>query len=124
MNASTWAQAANLAIPILLATCGGAAWAGEEVADSNAASCVGRVCRVEGVVANISISKNNKIVLAFGKPYPKQSFSAVIDANSSSQFQDIQAYEGRKARVTGLVTLNKGHPEAALIHPSQLSSLQ
>jgi len=74
-------------------------------------------------VTDVFVAKN-KIVLAFGKPYPNQTFTAVIDADSGLQFHSIQNYEGHKARVTGLVQLFHGHPEATLIHPSQLASAQ
>lgn len=125
MKPPTWTgkpTAVNLALAVwltafapLASACGG------EVTDLDAANCVGQVCRVEGLVTNVSIS-NNTIVLAFGKPVPDQTFTAVIDANAGLHFDDVQTYVGQYARVTGLVKMNNGRPEVVLSHPSQLAS--
>jgi len=99
------------------------AWATGAVTASDAASCVGRVCTVEGQVANVVTSRNNTTVINFGRPYPRQVFSAVISADSSLQFHSAQIHEGSRVRITGLVKMHKGHPEAILDHPSQLAAV-
>jgi hypothetical protein len=113
-----------MAVSGLFVICAQPVSAGESVADLNAASCVGQVCRVEGMVAGVSVKKNNQIVLAFGRPYPNQTFTAVIDDDSGMQLRDVQNLAGQLARVTGLVKMHKGRPEAVLTHPSQLASAQ
>ena len=120
---SSWTvrKAANLALAVMFMVGMQHVLASEFVTDDNVAHCVGQVCKVEGLLAAIFVSKNNDIVLAFGKPYPNQTFTAVIDADAAMQFQNIQAYEGHRTLVTGLVKLNGGRPEAVLSHPSQLA---
>ena len=122
VKTSCWkvGKAANLAVAVMLTACMQHVRASEFIPDANVDRCVGQVCKVEGVLAAISLSKNNDIVLAFGKPYPNQAFIAVVDANAAMQFQNIQAYEGHRTLVTGLVKLNRGRPEMLLSHPSQL----
>lgn len=100
------------------------AWGFDAIADEYVESCEGRVCRIEGVVADIHTLKNKDTVLDFGHPAPHQTFTAVIAADAASQFQYVRGYKGQRVRVTGLFKMRTGHLVTALDHHSQLASLE
>ncbi len=117
-------SATQLVIPVLFMVSAQLAWGFEAIADENVESCVGRVCRIEGVLADIHTLKNKDTVLDFGHPAPHQTFTAVIAADAASQFQFVQGYKGQRVRVTGLIKMRTGQLFTALDHPSQLASLE
>lgn len=117
-------HAASLSLSVLLMASPQFAQAYGEIAASEAASCVGRVCTVEGLVANVVTTKDKSTVIKLNGPSPRQAFSAVILADASSQFHALENYEGRWVRITGLIKMHKGTPEAVLVHPSQLISAE
>ena len=56
----------------------GSAWAqNHEIQDHEAASHVGEVVTVRGVVANVHTSRAGNTFLNLGRPYPNQVFTAV-----------------------------------------------
>lgn len=122
MNASKLIanHATSMSLAALLMSTPQFAQAYGEIVASEAASCVGRVCTVEGLVANVVTAKDKSTVIKLDGPSPSQAFSAVILADASSQFQSLENYEGRWVRITGLIKMHKGTPEAVLVHPSQL----
>ena len=126
MKVMSWCfrSATQLAIPALLMACAQVAWGFEAIADEYVESCVGRVCRIEGVVADIHTLKNQDTVLDFGHPAPHQTFTAIIAADAAAQFQYLHGYKGQRVRVTGLIKMHTGHPVTALDHPSQLAFLE
>ena len=117
-------HAAGLSLMVLLTANPQFAEAYGEIAASEAASCVGRVCTVEGLVANVVTAKDKSTVIRLDAPSHSKAFSAVILADASSQFQALENYEGRWVRITGLIKMHKGTPEAVLVHPSQLISAE
>ncbi len=114
-------HATRLSLMVLLMVSPQFAQAYGEIAASEAASCVGRVCTVEGKVANVVTAKDKSTIIKLDAPSRSQAFSAVILADASSQFHALENYEGRWVRITGLVKMHKGTPEAILVHPSQLT---
>lgn len=117
-------HAASLNLAVLLMTAPQFAQAYGEIAASEAASCVGRVCTVEGRVANVITAKDKSTIIKLDGPTPSQVFSAVLLADASTQFHALENYEGQRVRITGLIKMNKGAPEAVLVHPSQLASVE
>ncbi len=115
---------ASLGLATLLIVSPQFAAANWEVDVSDAASCIGRVCTVEGLVAGVVTSRDHHTVIKLTSPTSKKAFSAVIMADTGSQFHDLETYQGRKVRITGLVKMHKGSPEATLSHPSQLASAE
>ena len=114
-------HATSLSLTVLLMVSPQLAQAYGEIAASEAASCVGRVCTVEGKVANVVTGKDKSTIIKLDAPSRSHAFSAVIMADASSQFHALEDYEGRWVRITGLVKMHKGTPEAVLVHPSQLT---
>jgi hypothetical protein len=109
----------------LLGLAGGmnSALADHQMIDPSVDSCVGRVCKIEGLVVDVLNFRKN-VVLVIGDSYPGKRLKAIIDADSVPQFHNVKTFEGQKVRVTGLVKLSKGNPEMSLIHPSQLVSAE
>ncbi len=92
------------------------------IGDSEAAAHVGELATVEGVVANVFTSRAGNTFLNFGKPYPDQTFTAVVFRSAAGRFSDLHGWEGKKVRVTGRIKLYRGRPEIVLESPEQRSS--
>ena len=90
------------------------------VPDSEAAAHVGQAVAVEGLVASVHVSRSGIIFLNFGRPYPSQTFTAVILRAAAARFPDPHQWEGRRVRVTGEVRLYRDRPEVVLTAPNQL----
>lgn len=114
-------HAASLSLAVLLMASPQFAQAYGEIAASEAASCIGRVCTVEGRVANVVTAKDKSTVIKLDAPSPSQTFSAVMLAPVSTQFHALENYAGQRVRITGLIKMHKGAPEAVIVHPSQLT---
>ncbi|HYK82141.1 MAG TPA: hypothetical protein VEU55_03275 [Gemmatimonadales bacterium] len=91
------------------------------VSDSQAASAVGETVTVEGTVASVHVSRSGTVFLNFGRPYPEQTFSAVIFRTAAPGFPDPKQWQGRRVRVTGQVRLYRARPEIILTGPNQLT---
>ena len=90
------------------------------IADSDAAAHVGQMAIVEGLVAEVYVSKKGDIFLNFEAPYPNEVFSGVIFAASAAAFEDPGAYQGKQVRLTGSIRLYRGKPEIVLEMPAQI----
>jgi hypothetical protein len=95
-----------------------------EIDVSEASSCVGRVCTIEGLVVHVVTTKDQNTVIQLAGSSPSQVFSAVILADACPQFHALENFEGQKVRITGLVKMHGSAPEAVLVHPSQLLSAE
>jgi hypothetical protein len=123
MRAPSWTPwAAGVALICLVLGYAQAAWSRDVVIDREAASCAGRVCRIEGRVAKVVTAKDHTTVLSLGNDSRKPTFIALIPANSSAQFGQVQAFKGQRVLVTGLIKMHLGHPETTLDYPTQLVS--
>jgi DNA/RNA endonuclease YhcR with UshA esterase domain len=95
--------------------------AGEKIiADSEASKYLGESVAVKGMIANVFRSGKGNIFLNFEKPYPNQTFSAVIFSKDAGKFGNIQAFEGKTVVVTGVVQSYKGKAEIILKAPGQI----
>jgi DNA/RNA endonuclease YhcR with UshA esterase domain len=88
---------------------------------ADAAQHVGELVIVQGVVDQVSVSsRSSTTYLNFGSRYPNHTFAAVIFQAKQSQFPNVQAYEGKKVEVRGVVQLYRGKPEIILNERGQL----
>src|SRR5262249_12027169 len=71
------------------------------IGDAQASSHVGETATVEGLVANVFTSRAGNTFLNFGRPYPNQTFTAVVFRLAAGRFSDLHNWEGKRARVTG-----------------------
>ena len=92
------------------------------VPDSAAASHVGQTVTVEGLVATVHVAPSGTIFLNFGRPYPSQTFTAVIFRSAAERFPNPRQWEGHRVRVTGEVRLYRGQPEIVLTAANQLQA--
>jgi hypothetical protein len=114
-------KALTLAISLCLAI-HGLACADElpVIADSDAGAHVGQMAIVEGLVAEVYVSKKGDVFLNFEAPYPNEVFSGVIFAGSAPAFDDPGSYQGKQVRLSGSIRLYRGKPEIVLETPSQI----
>ena len=69
-----------------------------------------------------SHSKGQPTFLDFDKPYPEETFAAVIWAADRAKFRTSEsALLGKQVCVTGVIQLFRGRPEVILRDPSQLT---
>jgi DNA/RNA endonuclease YhcR with UshA esterase domain len=91
-----------------------------EIADSDASKHIGDVVTVRGIVGNVYTSRAGNTFVNFGRPYPNQTFTAVIFRKNALLFPNVHSLEGSEVFVTGEVRLYKGKPEIILETSSQL----
>lgn len=92
----------------------------QNIPDHEASKYVGESVAVKGVVANVFQSQKGNTFLNFGKPYPNQTFYAVIFSKDVAKFGNLKSYEGKTVVVTGMVQSYKGHAEIILKDPAQI----
>jgi DNA/RNA endonuclease YhcR with UshA esterase domain len=76
---------------------------------------VGVNATVTGTVADVY--KTERLVrLNFDKPYPNQTFTAVIFSSNTNLFtsSDLDKSKGKKVEVTGKIALYRDHPEIVI----------
>lgn len=94
------------------------------IKDNEAGEHVGQRVFVEGTVAAVFTSRSGNTFLNFGATYPNQDFSAVIFAENSGSFHDIQQLQGKRVEVSGVVRVYRGKPEIILRSTQQLHVLE
>lgn len=91
------------------------------ISPADAAQHVGELVIVQGVVDQVSVSsRSSTTYLNFGGRYPNHIFAAGIFQAKQSQFPNVQAYEGKKVEVRGVVQLHGGKAEIILNERGQL----
>lgn len=80
----------------------------------------GSLATICGKVLGVYTAKAGMIKLEFGKPYPDESFVAIIFADDTSKFESSDYYKDKYLCVTGRIKLFKGRPEIILKDPNQL----
>ena len=92
---------------------------------NEAASHVGESATICGTVASAnyaSRSKGQPTFLNLDKPYPNQTFTAVIWGSDRAKFGTPEsALLGKQVCATGVIQLFRGRPEVVLHDPSQLT---
>jgi hypothetical protein len=92
------------------------------ITPAEAAKHVGEEVILVGKVDQIVFTVNMTTHINFGGIYPDHTFTATIFKARQSYFSGVKGYEGRVARVQGLVRLYRGKPEIVLNDAWQLSS--
>ena len=93
------------------------------ITPAEAAKHVGELVVVQGRVDQVSVSARSETTyLNFGGRHPNHTFSAVVFKSKQPQFPNLLAYEGRVARVQGVVQIYFEKPEIVLSEPGQLRS--
>jgi DNA/RNA endonuclease YhcR with UshA esterase domain len=94
------------------------------LAPGDAAQHVGENATVCGVVASAhyaSTTRAQPTFLNLERPYPNQTFAAVIFGNDRGKFGEPEArFQGKRVCVTGTIRLYRGTPEIILTDPKQL----
>ena len=83
---------------------------------------IGKQVTVTGVVAQVS-SRPGLTFLNFDKPFPKNTFTALVRDRNTNQFDDLSELKGKTVSVKGKVIEFKGKPEIELTTKSQLKLL-
>lgn len=82
---------------------------------------VGEEIIVAGKIAEIN--RTDKLLrLNFDKPFPHQSFTAVIFAEKTNLFPDVSGLNGKLVEVQGKITEFRGRPQMVLSRTNQLRS--
>lgn len=85
---------------------------------------LGELVTVEGTVDQVRVSGAETTYLDLGGRYPDHAFSAVVFKSRRAQFPDLESYEGRLVRVTGVVQRYFEKPEIVLSEPGQLRRVE
>jgi hypothetical protein len=86
---------------------------------------VGETATICGLVAGARYYQSpegSRSYLNFDRPYPNQSFTAVIEAPNRAKFRRPPEvlFNGKTICVTGLVTTYSGRPQIVVENPSQI----
>jgi DNA/RNA endonuclease YhcR with UshA esterase domain len=92
------------------------------VGAAQAADYIGKQVTVTGVVSQVSF-RPGLTFLNFGKPFPNNSFTALVRDRNTNQFDDLSELKGKAVSVKGKVIDYKGKPEIELTGKSQLKLL-
>lgn len=93
------------------------------VSAAEAKEHVGDQAAVKGTVAEVS--KTEKIVrLNFDKPYPKQTFTAVIFSDKTNLFSDVEKLKGKSVEVRGKIVAYRDRPQIVLTTTNQLKIVE
>jgi len=90
--------------------------AGSAIGACNAGNYIGKEAIVEGKIVDAYKSNTNTVFINFEKPYPNSCFTAVIFSSDLYKFpENIEDYfEGKTARVKGVIKEYQGKPEVIL----------
>ncbi len=96
------------------------------IAAKDAASHIGEIQTVCGVVASTKFSSQSKKQPTFinlDQPYPKQIFTIVIWGSDRGKFPEPpeDLYMGKKICVKGMIKAYRGKPEIIVNDPSQIT---
>jgi len=83
---------------------------------------IGKQVTVTGVVSQVSF-RPGLTFLNFGKPFPNNSFTALVRDRNTNQFDDLSELKGKAVSVKGKIIDFKGKPEIELTTKSQLKLL-
>ena len=85
------------------------------VAAADAKDHVGSEAIVTGTVADI-YKTDSRILLNFDKPYPNQTFTAVVFSSNTNLFtsSDLTNAKGKKVEIIGKIVLYRDRPEIVL----------
>jgi DNA/RNA endonuclease YhcR with UshA esterase domain len=84
---------------------------------------IGDQAAVKGTVAEVN--QGDKIVrINFDKPYPKQTFTAVIFSDKTNLFADVDKLKGKAVEVRGKIVAYRDRPQIVLTTTNQLKIVE
>jgi len=97
--------------------------ASEKIPATQAKNHIGSEKIVTGRI--VEVNKAEKLVrLNFEKPFPKQSFTAVIFAGKTNLFPDIEKLKDKSVEVSGKITDYNDRPQIVLLSTNQLKIVE
>ena len=78
---------------------------------------------VTGKVAEVNVAER-LVRLNFERPYPDNTFTAVIFANKTNLFPNVRELKDKTVEVTGKIADYRGHPEIILTSTNQLKVVE
>jgi DNA/RNA endonuclease YhcR with UshA esterase domain len=106
---------------ILIAILPIAALADTDISDQQAAQHLGEKVRVHGTVVRVHRTSGGVTYLDFGAPYPAQTLTGWIPADSELATEEhLTELRGKRVRLDGTVQLFRGKPEIKLMARSAL----
>lgn len=80
------------------------------------------VCGVVASARYAEQSPGKPTYLNFDRPYPEQTFTAIVAESARARFKDAPevAFTGKNVCITGLITLGHGKPRIMVEDPSQI----
>jgi DNA/RNA endonuclease YhcR with UshA esterase domain len=97
--------------------------AARKITAAEAKANVGKEVTVTGTVADVN--KAERLVrLNLDKPYPNQTLTAVIWADKTNLFPEIEKLKGKSVGITGKITEYRSRPEIVISRTNQVTVLQ
>lgn len=93
----------------------------EGIAPEAAASHVGEMVTIKGLIATVYKSRSGVTFLDVGGRYPENTFTAVIFPEDRMHFSNLGTLTGKTVEIKGLVQLYRGKPEIILRMVTQLT---
>jgi DNA/RNA endonuclease YhcR with UshA esterase domain len=78
---------------------------------------------VTGKVAEVNVAER-LVRLNFERPYPSNTFTAVIFANKTNLFPNVRELKDKTVEVSGKIAEYRGHPEIILTSTNQLKVIE
>ena len=95
----------------------------ETIRPADARAHVGQTVTVEGAVSDVhTVARSGVTFIDMGGHYPDNVFTAVILADDTSKFPNVESLNGQTVDITGQVRLYKGNPEIILKDAGQIKA--
>jgi len=78
---------------------------------------------VTGLVAEVNVA-DRLVRINLGKPFPNQTFTAVIFAAKTNLFPEVAKLQGKTIEVSGVIAEYRGRPQIILTRTNQLSVVE
>jgi DNA/RNA endonuclease YhcR with UshA esterase domain len=72
------------------------------------------------MIVEVSKKSASLIRLNFDKPFPQNTFTAVIFASDTNKFPEVDKLQGKMVEVSGKVAEYRGHPQIVVNSTNQI----
>jgi DNA/RNA endonuclease YhcR with UshA esterase domain len=93
------------------------------VTAADAKKHVGENAVVTGTVAEVNKAAS-LVRLNFEKPYPDNTFTAVIFARNTNDFPEVEKLKGKTVEISGKIAEYRSHPQIVLNSTNQLKVIE
>jgi len=93
----------------------------ETITASVAARRVGEMVFVEDTIREVITKPSGTLFLNFGDSFPRESLKAIVMAATRARFSGVEKWQGRRVRLSGIVTIYKGHARIILRERGQIT---